>query len=213
MTCAEIESLICDYVDGTLPPAGRAEVERHLNGCPACAEIARDSAAAVAFMDRAAAVEPPPELITRILFEAPWNKGKPKPSAWRRWLAAVFGPVLQPKFAMGMAMTILSLSILLRFVSPAPMSSRDWRPSRVWASIQDRSAYAWGRTVKFYDNLKLVYQIQTTLHTLQQGEEQRPAGGDNSEGAPDDRKLPERRSSGQKAPGAAPSSNQSGEAR
>ena len=72
MNCAELEELICDYVDGTLTAARKAEVERHLEACPACAEMARDSAAAVAFMERAADVEPPPELITRILFDAPW---------------------------------------------------------------------------------------------------------------------------------------------
>ena len=50
MNCAELEILICDYVDGTLAPAEKAEVERHLTACPTCAELARDSAAAVNFI-------------------------------------------------------------------------------------------------------------------------------------------------------------------
>jgi len=50
MNCAELEQLICDYVDGTLGAARKAEVERHLEACPACAEVARDAMAAVAFM-------------------------------------------------------------------------------------------------------------------------------------------------------------------
>ena len=83
MNCAELEILICDYVDGTLRSAEKAEVERHLAACPACAELARDSAAAVAFMESAADVEPPPELITRILFDAPWSKGKQQIEAAR----------------------------------------------------------------------------------------------------------------------------------
>ena len=73
MNCAELENLICDYVDGTLAAADKAAVDRHLAGCPACAELAGDSAAAVAFMGRAADVEPPPELITRILSDVPWT--------------------------------------------------------------------------------------------------------------------------------------------
>ena len=109
MNCAEIEILICEYVDGTLPEAQRAEVERHLADCPACAELARDSAAAIAFMDSAAEVEPPPELVTRILFDAPWSKGKPK-SGVRSWLSSVFSPILQPKFAMSMAMRACSFA-------------------------------------------------------------------------------------------------------
>ena len=70
MNCADIEDLICDYVDGTLDAASKAEVESHLSQCRAYAELARDSAAAIAFIDRAADVEPPPELITRVLFDA-----------------------------------------------------------------------------------------------------------------------------------------------
>ena len=91
MNCAQIEILICDYAEGTLGAAEKAEVERHLAECPVCAELARDSAAALAFIERAAAVEPPPELITRILFDAPWSKAKPK-SKFRAWLSATVEP-------------------------------------------------------------------------------------------------------------------------
>ena len=110
--------LICDYVDGTLSAAGKAEVERHLAICPACAELAHDSAAAVGFIERAADVEPPPELITRILFDAPWTKPKASPRAGLARLTGWFAPVLRPKLVMGAAMTILSLSMLTRFVAP-----------------------------------------------------------------------------------------------
>src|ERR1039458_9298227 len=112
MSCAEIEILICDYVDGSLSADRKAEVERHLGECPACAGMARDSAAAVAFIDRAAEAAPPPELVTRILFDAPWRKNKPAIQGLRSRLSGWFSPVLQPKFVMGAAMTILSFSLL-----------------------------------------------------------------------------------------------------
>ncbi len=186
MNCAEIEVLICDYVDGTLAAAQKAEVERHLSACPACAELAQDSAAAVAFMESAADVEPPPELITKILFDAPWAKEKQK-SKSREWFRALLSPILHPKFAMGMAMTILSLSMLARFVAPVrQLRPADLKPTEVWAGIEDRAVRTWARTVKFYENLKIVYQIQTTLKEWQQQtEEQKPATEKT-----DDRKLP-----------------------
>jgi anti-sigma factor RsiW len=186
MNCAEIEALICDYVDGTLSGAGKAEAERHLSGCPACAELARDSAAAVAFMESAADIEPPPELITKILFDAPWAKEKQRSKA-REWLAALLSPILHPKFAMGMAMTILSLSMMAKFVAPVrQLRPADLRPSEVWAGIEGRAVRSWARTVKFYENLKIVYQIQTTLKEWQQQtEEQKPAPEKT-----DERKLP-----------------------
>ena len=46
LTCKELLNGLSDYVDGTLSPAERGEVEAHLSACPACAELARDSAAA-----------------------------------------------------------------------------------------------------------------------------------------------------------------------
>jgi anti-sigma factor RsiW len=186
MNCAEIEVLICDYVDGTLAAAQKAEVEGHLAVCPACAALARDSAAAVAFMQSAADVEPPPELITKILFDAPWGKEKQK-SKSREWFRALLSPILHPKFAMGMAMTILSLSMLARFVAPArQLRPADLRPSEVWAGLEGRAVRTWARTMKFYENLKIVYQIQTTLKEWQQQtEEQKPAAE-----KPDERKLP-----------------------
>jgi anti-sigma factor RsiW len=186
MNCAEIEILICDYVDGTLAAAQKAEVERHLSACQACAELARDSAAAVSFMESAADVEPPPELITKILFDAPWAKEKQK-SKSREWFRALLSPILHPKFAMGMAMTILSLSMLARFVAPVrQLRPADLRPTEVWAGIEGRAVRTWARTVKFYENLKIVYQIQTTLKEWQQQtEEQKPAAEKT-----DERKLP-----------------------
>jgi anti-sigma factor RsiW len=75
MNCADLEILICDYVDGALNHADRMVVENHLAGCDACSALAADAADAVRFMERAADVEPPPQLITRILFDAPWRKG------------------------------------------------------------------------------------------------------------------------------------------
>jgi len=198
MNCAEAELLICDYA--TRSSAERFELERHLGGCPACAELARDSAAALAFIERAAAVDPPPELITRILFDAPWSK--PQKSKARHWMAELLSGFLQPKFAMSMALTVLSLSMLARFVMPVrQLRKEDLQPSQVWASIEDRAVRTWGRTVKFYENLKVVYQIQATLKEWQQQDTDVPPAE-----KPDEHKLPVKpRGGAEAAPGSSAS--------
>ena len=73
-------------MDGTLRGDAKSALEAHLAGCAACAELARDSAGAVEFMERAAVVEAPPELVTRILFEmtAGPSHAVMKPSLVRR---------------------------------------------------------------------------------------------------------------------------------
>jgi hypothetical protein len=210
MNCAELEELICDYVDGTLTAAQKAEVEHHLDGCPACAELARDSAAAVSFMSRAADVEPPPQLITKILFDAPWTRKAPVKGTglWGK-LSKLVAPMVQPRFAMGMAMTILSFSILSRFVPMQQLKAADLRPAEVWASLDDRAHRAWARSVKYYENLKVVYQIQTLLRDWQlQAEDQKSAAP--AEPKTDDRKLPVKTLSPEGTPPVKPSSGGSG---
>jgi len=189
MTCAELEILICDYVDGELGAAERSEVERHLAECPSCAELARDSAAAVAFMESAAEVEPPPELITKILFDAPWTKSKPVRAglagSLRRWLS----PVLQPRFVMSACMTVLSFSMLWKYLPMRQLKPSDVSPTALWATLDNSAHRAWARSVKYYENLKVVYQIQMLLREWQQQEdEQKPAT--QAQPKVDDRKLP-----------------------
>ena len=118
MNCAEIEILICDYLDGTLPADQRAVLERHFAECPACAELSR-----------VAEVEPAPELITRILFDPPWNKQKARTKGLGTRLAGWFSLVLQPKFAMGAAMTILSFSLLSQMAPVRQLRMSDLEPA------------------------------------------------------------------------------------
>jgi len=191
MNCADAENLICDYA--TLTSAERFELERHLGECPACAELARDCAAGLAFLATVPEIEPPVELVNRILFAAPWGKKKSK---LRLWLEPVFSPILQPRYAMSMAMTIVSFAMLARFVVPMKsIRAEDLKPAAVWAGLEDRAYRAWGRALKFYDNLKVVYEIQATLKDWQQkNEDQQAVSGAPSAPEPhetiDDRKLP-----------------------
>ena len=169
MNCADVEILLADYVDGTLRSEEKSALEAHLAGCAACAELAGDSAGAVAFMERAATVDAPPELVTRILFEvtAGPSHALVKPSLARRVFGRLFGGVfesiLQPRFAMGMAMTVLSFAMIGRFTHVRQLTPADLDPVKVWTAAEDRVVRWYNRGVKYYDSLKVVYEIQTRL--------------------------------------------------
>ena len=103
MNCADVEILLAEYVDGTLHREARSAVKSHLDTCVTCRDLAHDAAGAVAFMDRAAEVEAPPELLTRILFEVTQGSSRAvvKPPLAQRWFGKLFGswlgPVFQPR--------------------------------------------------------------------------------------------------------------------
>jgi hypothetical protein len=187
MTCADFEVLLCDYMDGTLDAAQRQAIEEHQRTCASCAEFARDVAGAVAFMERAEVVEPPPELLTRITFEIPsgGEHKKARRSLFGGWLK----PALQPRFAMGMAMTILSFSMLGRLagLEARQLKPADLHPAKVWAAADDKVHRAWARAVKYYENLRLVYEVRSRLQdwTEQEQQERNGRAVEQPQGAPE----------------------------
>lgn len=173
LTCGAADALLCDYLDGTLGADDRTGVEYHIATCAPCADLVADMKEAMSFMERAAIVEPPQELITKILFERPRAA---KPAASGSWLGRTFGrwfePILRPRFAMGMAMTILSFSMLGKFVAPVrQLRPADLDPVKIWSTLDDKAHRAWNSGVKYYENLRVVYEIQTRLREWSQEED------------------------------------------
>jgi anti-sigma factor RsiW len=152
MRCADLEILLADYLDGTVSGVERSAVEAHLRGCTACADLARDAAGAVAFMERAATVETQPGMVARILADD-------RIRVRRSWTERLLGFVSQydaqfvwrllwqPRLAMGVAMVVLSIAML----------------GRMWGPAESQVHRAWDRTVKQYENLPLVSAIQSQL--------------------------------------------------
>jgi len=149
ITCTEFEILLADYLDGTLGAEQKATVEAHRTDCASCAELALDAAGAVAFIERAAAVDPPPALVNRILFEVTNGASRSviKPSWIERLLGRRAGFILQPRFAMGMAMAVISVAMVGRF----------------WNVAENGMHRSWDRAVKGYESLQLVYEVQSQL--------------------------------------------------
>lgn len=175
LTCAEFETLICEYVDGELETPRRAEADLHLAECAGCRAAVDEQRGLLNFLEGVAEVEPPAELITRLIQDSPLHReaAKSRKRGWlRRLVAPVVDPILQPRFAMGMAMTILSFSMLGKFAAPVKqLKPSDLDPVKVWVAVEDKTARTWDRAVKYYENLKTVWEIQAGLADL----EQRPA--------------------------------------
>jgi anti-sigma factor RsiW len=171
MKCEQAEILLCDYLDGTLDAVRRAGLDAHMQTCANCSAMKRDVEAALCFVATAEPLETPTELLPRILFHLPSAPRMPERAPWwRNW----FGGLLQPRFVMGMAMTVVSFSMIGRLVGiePRQLTLADLEPTKVWAALDWKAHRIWDRGVKYYDNLRVVYDIQTRLEEWTAADEQ-----------------------------------------
>ena len=180
MNCNEIEILLADYVDRNLAANEISAVEAHLSECAACRELAQDATLAVTFMGRAESVDAAPsELVNRILFDVTSADGHGLgKSRWnRRLLGGLFGgrlrPVFEPRLVMGMAMTALSLGMMLNFVPAQRMN-----PVNLWTATEDQVARWWDEGVKFTHSVPMLVQIQSRYQEWT-AEQSDPAAGEN----------------------------------
>jgi hypothetical protein len=189
MHCAEWDSIICDYVDGSLSPAERTAFDQHLASCSGCRLAVEEQRSVLAFLEGVPDLEPPPELITRLVQDSPLYKAAAqheKRGWFRRIIAPWIDPILQPRFAMGMAMTILSFSMLGKFAAPVKqLKPSDLDPVKVWSAVEDKAHRTWERSMKYYDNLRLVWEVRNRLAEVQgdgNANDQKGEAGANGEG-------------------------------
>jgi hypothetical protein len=170
LSCAEFETLLADWIDETLAvPAReteRAAFVRHLESCTACAALLEDAGSAVAFMERAADVEMPPALVSKILQAT--NSGwefKLRGRGVSGWINRTFAPILRPRFVMGAMLTLVSATMMLSRCAPArTLTPADLDPVRLWTSLDDRTHRIWDRTVKSYESMRLVYEVKNQIN-------------------------------------------------
>jgi len=168
MGCEEFEIQLADYIDsGT----ASAEFLSHLESCAACALLTEDAQSAVAFMEIAADVEPPPALVGKILHAT--NSGwefKLRAKGIRGWINRLFAPVLKPRFVMGAMLTMMSITMLSRCAGGPKntLTAADLDPVRLWSSLDYKTNRLWDQTMKSYESMRVVYEIRTQLNEWKQ---------------------------------------------
>jgi anti-sigma factor RsiW len=156
-TCAEIEDRLSDYLDGLLDEAGRETFREHVEGCARCAALVRQVEGAVAELRALPLAEPSPWLFRRIL-DRTLGPRPARPRGWRAWL----GPLAHPRFAFGLASLLVTFAVVFHALGPNP-SVATFSPVRIYRVADRRSHLGYARLVKFVNDLRLVYEIQSRL--------------------------------------------------
>jgi anti-sigma factor RsiW len=173
MKCPEFESILADYLDGTLSQTERAAVELHAAECAPCGVFMAEVTHGVSLLETMQDVEPPQELITRLAFHAPNSRIRDpfeRQTLWSRFSQQWLQPMLQPKFVMGAAMMVISFTMLERCTGARVerVQSADLSPVRVLGGMEGKAVRMKDRMLKYYENLRVVYEVEARLRDLQQ---------------------------------------------
>jgi hypothetical protein len=162
-SCEETDAQLCDYLDGTLASEARAKLESHAASCARCASMVASVSELVRNLHRLEPLKESPHLSSKIL-EATIGPGRFK-AGWRMWLGWL-RPISQPRFSYGavsVLVTVIVVSQALGIQWRKPVLA-DLNPVNLVHTANRRAHQAYARSVKFIDDLRLVYEIQTRLH-------------------------------------------------
>ena len=201
MQCGEFDALLSQAIDGTLSGERLQAFEAHGRECDVCGPLLQEAEAGRGWLKSLEEVDPPASLVTNILLAtsgvAPGRAGARATWGERigRWIDAVVSPVVavarQPRFAMsfGMAFFTLSVTLSIAGVRLSDIRHLDLRPSAIRRSYYETS----GRVVKYYENIRFVYEIESRVRQFKQAApaQEPPATEDNK------RKENKKNSSGQ----------------
>ncbi len=187
MQCVEVEALLAEALDGTLHGSTLASFEAHQQSCPACSVMVEEARAGMHWLKGLDEAEPPRNLVHNILAQTigqiPERPAQaPKDEGWLERLkgkvAAVFAPVVTPRFAMSFGMAFFSITMLL---SIAGFRVADLRHIDMSAKGISRAYYSTqARVVRYYENIRLVYEIESRVRDLRrvatpQNKQEQPA--------------------------------------
>jgi hypothetical protein len=203
MQCHEFDSLLADALDGTLSGSQLDRFQAHARTCSACGPLLVEVQAGRNWLKDLSEVNPPAGLVTNILASTTgvdtqrlqvnaarrvsslgsswWERARVWASgAARPVLAQTWATVRQPRFAMSFGMAFFSISVALSVlgVKPADLAHIDLRPTAIRHTYYNTHA----RVVRYYDNIKLVYEVQATVRQLKR--DVAPAGPETTPSEP-----------------------------
>jgi hypothetical protein len=172
--CVEFEALLAEALDATLHGATLAAFEAHQKSCPACAAMYQEAAAGMHWMKGLEDIEPPKSLVHNILAQTIGTVAeaniKPAPvgETWLDRLKAkispVFAPVVTPRFAMSFGMAFFSITMLANIVG---LHMSDLKHVDMSAKGIQKTYYSTqARAVRYYENIRLVYEIESRVRDL-----------------------------------------------
>jgi hypothetical protein len=182
----EWEALITDALDETLSADDAAAFTRHHNECAPCAQMLKETRQGLAWMEHLRAEpEMPAGLLNRVLARTsePRQPGFAVPQlvvparpAWYRRALPVARQIFEPRLMMTAAMAFFSIALTLNLtgIRLTELRPADLRPSRMRATLTRQYYSTNEQVMKYYENLRLVYEMEARVRELRRSTEAEP---------------------------------------
>ena len=156
--CTLSEERLSDYLDGLLSQDEAAAFSAHTAGCNDCTQLVARVKSLVGNLHTLEMVEAPPKLVAKILDSTMGVRG------WRKWIAGL-QVVWQPRFALGALSVAATLLIVLHSsgLTPAKLRKADLNPASLLRSTNRQAHLVYAHSVKYVNDLRVVYEIQSRL--------------------------------------------------
>ena len=165
--CTLTEERLSDALSGTLLPEESAAFRAHTAKCERCGQLVARVGGIVSQLQELPPIQEPPFLASRIIA---LTRGMPLGnSATQRWPA-----IWQTRFVMGLATVAATALIVFHALSAGAPSKLQFSPASLYRGANRRAHLTYARGVKFVNDLRVVYEIQSRL-SLQPEPDSRPA--------------------------------------
>ncbi|HZT72697.1 MAG TPA: zf-HC2 domain-containing protein [Terriglobales bacterium] len=178
LNCSQFEERLSDFEEGALAPELAAAMRAHAQACGACAALRQAVRETATWLAELPELELPPALIPAVLAR---TTGRRELVSWRATLRSLGGIFWQPRVVMGFGMAVFALAVLLNAagVNLRQLRWRDLTPRQLALSAERGMHRGWARGAKYYNDLKVVYEIQAALQAVQRNQPAPPAAAPN----------------------------------
>ena len=220
--CGQWETLLADALDGLLRAEDEATFSSHMANCPSCTALFEEARRGQEWLEfLSSEPEVPGGLLDKILAQTgpgqtagfglveeddllpatpggiPLGQGRPLAvPAWQRpGFMGLVRRFAEPRLMMTAAMAFFSIALTLNLtgVKLSNIKLSDLKPSALRSLVQRRLTMASTPIIRYYDNLRLVYEVQSRVremrrnaqdNTQQRQQKKQPAGPGESQQAP-----------------------------
>ena len=201
LDCATAELWLAEAAEDKLSPAATEQLREHIEVCPACRQQLADARRGREWLSilKQEQLEPPADLVFKILAKtvgttplilpAPGHQATDQTAndieaspalsspAWQQSSIVVLRrTLLEPRLALVAAMAFFSVTLTLNLmgVRLTNIHAADLAPQNLRRTVTRQYAEANARVARYYENLRIVYEVESRVQQLRRAAESAP---------------------------------------